>query len=214
MRVDNTVYFAPGIEYKQMDWSDPEALISPFRMRVWGFYLKPARYFVDLWNRLSRRLNADKSKLSGLAFGCGVISSTAIDFLAGIEYFPSKDVGDRYKKWLNNRLSLFYIPDPQNQNHLVSARFYYEFRNGLVHEGRIKNAGQFSFDPDLFTTNSLFEIIGDALVVNPANLLDSIANALDNYLSEISSDTPRLNKFGNTLNAYFSDDINYVKMHG
>ena len=138
MRIENEIYFAPGIKFVDIEWDKPEKLLDPFYKRVCCFYLDQAELFVLNINETNRG-----DTLSGSAFGCGVICSTTIDFLAGIEFFPNQNVADRYKKWLNNRIPQFRDSDPQKPNQLISARFYYEFRNGLVHEGRIKNAGQF-----------------------------------------------------------------------
>ncbi len=213
MRIENEIYFAPGIKFKDLNWNDPKYLIWAFHQRVDGFYLRQANLFIETWNE---RINVvrEREELSGLAFGCGVICSTAIDFLAGIEFFPSQDIGDRNKKWLNRWVSPFQDTDPQNPRQSISARFYYEFRNGLIHEGRIKHAGQFSFDSELFTHNGLYEIVDEAMVVNPGALLNSIASGLDNYLRESLDDELLLQKFRCTLIQVFSSDVDHIRKHG
>lgn len=213
MRIENEIYFAPGIKFKDLVWDDPNQLVNAFRHRVYGFYLCQAHLFIESWNE-QINLGREREELSGLAFGCGVICSTAIDFLAVIEFFPSQDVGDRYKKWLNKRIPLCVQPDPQNPKQTISSRFYYEFRNGLVHEGRIKNAGQFSFDQDILPSNGLYEIVDEAMVVNPSMLLNFIVTGLDEYLHETERDEFLLQKFRCTLINYFSADMEHIKKYG
>ncbi len=214
MRIENKIYFAPGIKFIDLSWDDPKELLKPFEQRVRGYFLDQAYHFISEWNRQVQIDGIKKEKLSGLAFGCGVICTTTIDFLAAVEFYPSNNVGDRYKKWLNKHIPILKQLDLQNNSQTISARFYDEYRNGLVHEGRIKNAGQFSFDNGLFPANGLFEIHNEAMVVNPEALLSSIENGLYGYIQETERDEFLLQKFRCTLINFFSADMEYVKKHG
>jgi hypothetical protein len=87
-----------------------------------GFYLEPAA-----------RCAADRH-----AFAAGVLLVTCIDALARMR-FNNPKVGDRIKRFAREELRSFSASG-------LATRFYEDFRNGLVHEARIKNGGQFSLD--------------------------------------------------------------------
>jgi len=124
MKIGDILYFSPKYRFDQINWNDEEELIEAFRDRVEGFYLNPARV-----------LNEHK-----YAFGSGILCVTTIDFLARITN-NSERVGHRIKRWLTENMPKYF-------DETLAQRFHEEFRNGLVHEGRIKNCGQFSYDVD------------------------------------------------------------------
>lgn len=90
-------------------------MIEAFEDRVNGFYLKP----IEEFNKI------------GYGFASGIICVTTIDFLARIAIGSDK-VGERLRVWLKDNISA---------NDDLANRFSKDFRNGLVHEGRIKNCG-------------------------------------------------------------------------
>jgi len=209
MRIDDQIYFAPGIRFQDLNWDNPLALVDAFKKRVCGLYLIPAQDFITI-----ARNDPDVNRLPGLAFGCGVLCSTAIDFLAGFEFFPSKNVSVRYEKWLLRRIGMLAQANPGNPKKTLAVRFYEDFRNGLVHEGRIKNASQFSLDQGLFQENPLYTIIQGTMIVNPAELLECIRSGLNTYLDETQFDENSIEKLKNTLNSFFSADIELINKNG
>lgn len=148
MRIGDALLFAPGIPFGELDLDDVDGTVAAFERRVEGFYLEPARRFA-----------ADKDH----AFACGLLCCAAIDFLA--RYLrPEREPEARFIAWLRA-----YVPAFLPENH--AKRFYVDFRHGLVHEGRVKNAGQFSFDfPD-----KVILCEDQVMTVNPALLVDAIA---------------------------------------
>jgi hypothetical protein len=187
MQIDNELYFAP--EIRHLDWTDVYNLIDAFYRRVMGYYLSPARILTDM----------------NEAFGAGVLCVTTIDFLASIEENTTSKVGDRFERWLINRIPKFDIPDPLIPQQTLACRFYKDFRNGLVHEGRIKNAGQFTLSND-----SLIAFERYAMIINPIYLVDWIEDGLSNYRDELLADGSLAQKFQDTLTDRFSDDMHFL----
>lgn len=121
MRERDTLYFSPHYQFFAIDFNDPKKLVDVFADRVYGFYLNPAKLLSE---------NSD-------GFACGLLCIATIDFLSRITY-PTEKVGDRMERWLRSNIKEFNTGD-------CARRFYEDFRNGLVHEGRIKPFGEFSF---------------------------------------------------------------------
>ncbi|MBN1372592.1 MAG: hypothetical protein JW987_11695 [Anaerolineaceae bacterium] len=206
MKIENKIYFAPGIEFKAVDWYDPPGLLNGFVSRVYAYYIDPARNMAK-WLPLAEN---NPSIVLGIAFGCGVISCTTIDFLARVEL--QKDaVRERYIEWLVNWICGMKVPDPDATQRTTAERFYDEFRNGLVHEGRVKEAGQFSLDADTFASvDQIFTFVDHAMVVNPFNLLNAIEAALHQYQDKLLNDKSKLEQFAVFLRTVFQADIDYA----
>lgn len=147
--------------------NDKGFLIKAFKDRLEGFYLEPAKKL--------NCLNKDD-----YAFAVGVLCVSTIDCLACITINPH-DVGMRFKGWVKDNLPDFGKCDPSNK--IFACRFYDEFRNGLVHEGRIKNGGQFSNKSE-----KLVEILKGAMLVNPDILLKKINDSFEIYISKVEKD--------------------------
>ncbi len=205
MKIENKIYFAPGIEFKSVDWNDYQRLLEYFLARVHAYYIIPARRMSE-W---LQDVENDPSILLGIAFGSGVISCTTIDFLARTE-LNTTAVKNRYTYWLKKYIPGMNNPDPDAQQPIIAERFYEEFRNGLIHEGRIKNAGQFSLDADSFSSPSeVFTFVDHAMVVHPFNYLNAIEASLHQYYGELQGDPGKLAKFALTLQTTFQSDIDY-----
>ncbi|NVM22838.1 MAG: hypothetical protein HWN68_13785 [Desulfobacterales bacterium] len=190
MRIGDIVYFSPNRKLIDLKWDDKDNLVAAFADRVEGFYLTPAR-----------QLNDAKQ-----AFATGVICVTTIDFLAKIQT-GEEVVWKRNKQWLEDNLPAFAEPDPQNPSkRTLAKRFYEEFRNGLVHEGRIKNAGQFSYDYP-----GLVEIRGPVMIVNPGILLAGISESFIRYMKNVSSDEFTFQSFRCALTSCFQADMEIVR---
>src|SRR5262245_34518473 len=117
-RIADELYFAPGIRFADLDLSG-NRLPSQFQCRIAGFYLKPA---IDLAR-------------SKHAFAAGVLVVCAMDALALLATGSSSVTG-RIKS-LCQRIPGLDSPE-------MADIFCESFRNGLVHQARIKNGSEFS----------------------------------------------------------------------
>jgi len=182
MRIGNILYFSPKYRFDQINWNDKEELIEAFKDRVEGFYLNPAR-----------ALNEHK-----YPFGSGVLCVITIDFLARIEN-NSESVEKRIKKWLTENISEYF-------DETLAQRFYKEFRNGLIHEGRIKNCGQFSYDFD-----ELVHQENGIMIVNPNLLLEKIVDSFESYITKVRTDNFAFQLFRCAILRDFQEDIKCAK---
>ncbi len=184
MRQRDFVFFAPDIKYKDLDFRDDVAIVYAFQQRVGGFYLEPARKLAN----------------DGFWFASGLCCVSTIDLLARYQ-FEIQEVGKRIKKW-------FHASIP-GANETLAKRFSDEFRNGLVHEGRIKNGGQFVGD-DIPLEFDVYEILEDCLIIKPATLADCIKENLDLYCDSLLNNQENRIGFLNRLEIDFRKDINIL----
>ena len=184
MKVNGILYFAPPIKvfappikfkdlappitFAEVDIDGP-CLPEQFQQRMEGFYLLPS----------------EECAISGHAFASGVLAVTAIDAMARIRF--GGRVGERFRKFLDVELTSFSDP-------CIAARFYDEFRNGLVHEGRLKKGAQFSFK-FAQTVQSIEEL----LVVNPRSLADEVRSALGSYVDLLERNESKRTKLARKL---------------
>ena len=142
-----------------LDGGDKERVIQMFEQRVKELYLEPARLLIKCAKR--------RRNYIGSLFSAGLICVSTIDFL-GRYYMgcQERNVESRFICWL-----LSYMRPPFNG--YLAKKFmilYKDFRNGLVHECRIKNGGEFSLNIDnLFVLKEVDN--RKYLVVNPEVLL-------------------------------------------
>jgi len=130
---------------------------------------------------------------------------TTIDFLARIT-IRADNVGERIERWLRKCITEFNQMDSNNRSRTRARRFYEEFRNGLVHEGRIKNCGQFS--------NNFSELIhmeDKIMVINSVLLLEAIKTSFETYMDNVENDTSLFHIFRCALIRDFWDDVEWAK---
>lgn len=81
-----------------------------------------------------------------------------------------------------------------------------EFRNGLVHEGRLKNGGQFSLE-----RGATAELVNGILLVNPKCLAAEVRSALDAYVDLAKGDEAERAKLGSALWHDLEDDFRLLE---
>ena len=147
------------IRFDQVDLQGGDALPAQYQQRMAGFYIEPAVVCADL----------------GHAFAAGVLLVTCIDGMARLRYGDGV-VRHRFIRLAQEELVSF-------QGDALAERFYEDFRNGLVHEGRVKNGGQFSLEVD----ETVKELQG-LLLINPARLAVEVREALYQYITLLATD--------------------------
>src|SRR2546428_1043928 len=142
MKVGDHIYFAPSIRFSDLDLGGPQ-LPEQYRIRIEGYYLRPAQRAAE----------------AGDAFAAGLLALTAIDAMSRLYFGPNRP--DRKAKTdfqFFARGSLPSFSEPEN------AKILYEkYRNGLVHEARLKDGCQFEIG-----LSKTFETTGPAPIVDPA----------------------------------------------
>jgi hypothetical protein len=186
MREGDDLYFAPGLRFREVKLRE-RILAEQLRRRIEGFYLEPARLCIE----------------NGHAFAAGVLIVSTIDFLAGLDHgaepLEGRKVGKDFRGFVRSQLTSFGSGD-------LDQRFYDEFRNGLIHEGRIKNAGEFSFNRD-----QTVRLAGGRLSVNPALLLGEVQAALEEKLRRIVEDNSERRFVAGRLQSQFSKEFSLVE---
>ena len=185
MRIGDILYFSPEYKFTDLNWDNRGDLTTAFKDRVYGFYLKPA----------------EELGKNNYAFATGVICVTVIDFIARITLGR-----DHFKQWLMLNIQQFKDSDPDNSTRKLADRFYCEFRNGLVHEGRIKNCGQFSYKIE-----ELVSVVDGVMIVNPALLLSNIEQAFKKYIQKIQEDQTTFQSFKTALERDFQKDVELAR---
>lgn len=183
MRVDDVIYFAPGLKVVDFDITNKEQVIQGFQSRINAYYLSPA------------------SKLNELedAFASGVVLMTSID---AITYYS---IGG------NNRIKDFMAQCPLIANFTEAERkrivkvFDDYFRNGLIHEGRIKNGCQFSYQYGFTYFDNTY------LVVNPYILHENIVDYFENYIETLKNNEVTYNIFYQKFFRQFNPEITDLK---
>lgn len=188
MRIEGKLFFSPKFRFIDLKWNDKKNIIEAFEDRVTGYYLKPAKILEE----------------NELAFASGVLCVSAIDFISRIETGIGK-VRKRFEPWVTNNIQEFCSQNPDNTSQTLALRFYEEFRNGLIHEGRIKNAGQFSYNLD-----DLVKVEKSIMIVNPKSLLEAITFAFGKYVRKLNDDDFTFQVFRCALIRDFRKDIEYV----
>ena len=179
MRQRDTLYFSPKYQFFAIDFNDPKKLIDMFSDRVYGFYINPARLLCK----------------NGDGFASGLLCIVTIDFLSRIANPESEEVGKRIERWLRSNINEFNTAD-------CARRFYKDFRCGLVHEGRIKPFGEFSFE-----SKQMITLQDEIMRVNPGMLLEQIAQSFQAYLSRLIVDEKEFLKLQTCLKNDFNSEV-------
>jgi hypothetical protein len=156
------LYFAPETPYSEVRIDDDE-IISQFRDRLVGFYLRPAKQLIA----------------PETTFAAGVLVICCMDALSryDVDYHRFTKHSERFPKWIAGELRSFQGDEK------LAIRFYKAFRCGLVHEARIKYVGEFSLD-----TKRTVTLHGNFFVINPYLLLDEVLDALNVFVSKSIGD--------------------------
>ena len=176
MRIEDQLYFAPNIRFADVDFGGA-ALPAQFRARMWGFYLAPAHACAR----------------GGHAFAAGALVLLCVDALARLQT-SDPVVGRRFKKFVREHL-------PSFASEARADCLYDDFRNGLIHEGRIKSGAQFSLD-----TGETITSIDGIVLVNPGFLAHEVGGALDRYVDVLHADADARRRFLDAISRDHDDD--------
>ena len=179
MRIREHLYFAPDVKFSELDISG-DILPDQFEKRIRGYYIDPA-------------IEAAKA---GHAFASGLVWVACIDALAYFQARGSKKGGDRFRIWCEAHLPSFNDDE-------MSRRFYKDFRNGLVHNARIKNGGEFTLESDCTV-----EVRESILSINPLHLAKEVSDALNRYIALLKADDDARARFLDRICSDFEYELN------
>lgn len=183
MRVEDILHFSPKYKTPYLDLDNGEELINAFIDRVEEFYLKPAE-----------KLNNEFE-----AFAKGVLILTAIDFIG--EFFIRTESSNRIKKFCSELPSIKRLKNEALEKSQVKI-INDDYRNGLIHEGRIKNMGQF-----FYATEDLISVGEGVSMINPSTLLRETRIVFYKYVEKVSNSKDELYQFKTKFKHHFENEI-------
>lgn len=184
MLIQDMLYYATNITFNALLSYKPAEIIDAFESRITDYYLGPA----GMLNK------------NGMAFGAGDLIFDAIDAIARYELHGGS-VGKHFKEWINK------LPDFKKLTWAELERVYDEFRNGVTHEARIKNGGQFTYDID-----KAVEIRGGIVLVNPSLLLNQVAEEFKNSIYSIKANEKEQIKISKQIKDDLREDLKRAKI--
>lgn len=189
MRLEDELYFSSKYRWFEVDINSKEILAAQFKERITEFYIEPASQIISS----NKRSNS---------------------FAAGLLLFAALEAIGRYRigrKGYQNRVNPLIESSTEFQNinkveekDLVLRHIGDSFRNGLAHEGRVKNSCQFVArgNDDLFLCND------EILIINCEVLVSFVENILDEFFAELLSDDQTFDRFKSLFCHDFKDELN------
>lgn len=181
MKIGKHIMFAPGIRFADLNL-DGSGLPGQYRDRIEGYYLQPAGRCIA----------------AGDGFAAGLLTLAAIDAMSGLYFGPN-----RAKRVVRRDFPTFarqLLPSFSSEER--ADILYEKYRNGLVHEGRLKDGCQFELG-----RKETFDDSGPVPVIDPAHLLDEVRGALDRLVVEMLASEPFRQEFTRLLKREFSFEL-------
>lgn len=189
MQKNHQLYFAPYYTFLDLaKATDPFEIVNAYRDRINGFYLEPAKIIIE-------------SKEEDGAFAAGLICFTAIDAIAKTVTRKSNS-HERLVEWVQKNLEGFR----QHLSEREVDNIYDEFRNGLVHEARIKNGSQFTYGIDY-----IVDIRNGITYINPKVLLKQTRLAFNKFIDEMEGNIEDTLDFAQRIIEDFELDIQFTE---
>jgi len=186
--IENELFFSKNYRYKDLEWDNEKLIIDAFKDRIDTFFIEPAEKLTD-------------KKYYG--FMLGLICMATIDYISRFEY---ENIGKkRLEVWLENNIPKFNDKDETIPSRNLSRRFYNDFRNGLSHNGMIKNGGHFFYGVDLIIQKDGF------MVVNPRLLLKEIKKFVKKFIKELGNNPEKYINFKRILREDHRKDLRKIK---
>jgi hypothetical protein len=186
MRLEDVLYFSENYRFEELDLENTSLLIDAFVDRVESFYFRPALSLSDI----------------NYSFAKGTLTLAAIDFI-GLFFYGTNN-SDRIKKFCCELKSV-KDQDPTEIAFIIKT-INESFRNGLIHEGRIKKLGQFAPDID-----RIIEIRENFAVINPTILLQEVQELFHAKVNVLRSSKEKQFQFKKQFKNAFEDEIKLLK---
>lgn len=159
MRIGDATYFAPDLPFRHLDLTGRE-LPGQILARLEGYYLQPADLCIQ----------------HGHAFAAGLLAVTCVDAAAKFAHGPNRErriTSKDFMAFARSRL-------PSFKDVRAAKTLYDDYRNGLVHEARLKNGCQFALG-----VGRAFDASGVSAVIDAEILLQEIRSAVHSLVNEM-----------------------------
>lgn len=197
MRLDDALFFNSGRKWSEISPDDIENLIDEYEIRIRGFYLHPSFQLLE---------NTEVHNCKSNGFAIGILLLTAIDAIG--TFFPNRKTKDHYEDSFTE-----FIKDDEEYKQLsseekdkISKIMANEFRNGLIHNGRIKNGCEFSFE-----TPNMFHLVKNTLIVNPKKFHACVDRNISRFFLKIKKDEGLKKLFKSEFTRIYASELEEYK---
>ena len=184
MRINEIIYYSTNLKLEDLDLDNKPLVLQCFEERINDYYFKPIKLLAD----------------QEMAFAAGALECLLIDALAR---YATRENGSeaRMVEWFQEHLQL---------SKDSATNFYKFFRCGLLHEGHIKQFGQFCFD-DIFGEEPVIEV-DSYLIVHPGLLCISLELYLEKFVARLKKDNQLYGIFIRRMQQDFGEEIKQAKL--
>lgn len=169
MNINDEIFFSPKYKMSCIDLNNKEIMLEAFKDRIEGYYLEPIKVLNE----------------KHMAFAAGTLLFSSIDIFARYSV-DEQQVGKRIRKWLITNVNSHMGTRINNQ---VSRLIYDNFRNGLIHEGHLKNAAQFSYEYPASVKK-----LDKFIIINPKILEGEVNVFFNKFVNDINNDDNKCKK--------------------
>lgn len=187
MQFEDEIYFSKNFEWKSVDINDGIDLANKYNDRIRTLYMDQANLL----------LSKDEFYNS---FTAGIILFAVIDCLG--TFLTTK-------KGFKNKLDEF-LKESEEFNKLnkvdgivISKMITKCFRNGIIHNSRVKESCQFDYNFD----NKLFVLHEDILIINTKHLFELVSVVLNSYIDRVITNEVEMSVFKKTFAIEFESEI-------
>jgi hypothetical protein len=189
--IKGQLFFAPGIQMKDLDLDDPGALVNAFEKRIDGLFLAPVRL-------LGRCGETEE----GALFSAALLVAALIESLARLEGTDENNEAP-IKQWLESHLPKFRETVTIDGRTLsLAAVFEQRFRNGLAHNGYVASLGRLSRDIETFVN-----VVEPIVTVNPFALADAVEERFRTYSEELRTGVRDIRHFSYCIRNQFFKEV-------
>lgn len=187
MRFEDEIYFSKNHQWGSINIDDGNDLLNKFKDRVQTLYLEQ----VTILNKADSYYNS---------FAVGVLLFSVIDCLGG--YLTTHN-------GFENHLQMFlkeseeFNSEKKDAQRSISKKIRNSFRNGLVHNGRVKDSCQFDYDFD----DKLFVLQDEILIINNKYLEELVINVFEKFIQSVKTNNKEMSKFVNRFKNDFADEL-------
>jgi hypothetical protein len=185
------LFFAPGIQMRDLDLENPRALLDAFERRVEGLFLAPIRVLAEC-----------SHTEEGALFASALLVAALIESLARVDT-QTKAEHAIIKNWLESRLAAFNETVMiDGASFSLAAVFEDRFRNGLAHHGYVAGLARLSREIAGSVVND-----GPIVTINPFALAEAVAEQFKIFADELRNGRRDIHAFQHLVRKQFHREI-------